>query len=79
LAKHPSTTQTNLYKALDTVIQQQLSQDSQMMMEIQLYNPYVKSIIASLADSFVELQHAIQNNCPEGVKHFIEKAKSIKV
>ena len=79
LAKHPSTTQTNLYKALDTVIQQQLSQDSQMMMEIQLYNPYVKSIIASLAHSFSLLQHAIQNNCPEGVKDFIEQAKSIKV
>ena len=79
LAKHRPTAETNLYKALDTVIQQQLSQDTQMMMEIQLYNPYVKSIIASLADSFAELQYAIQNNCPEGVKDFIEQAKSIKV
>jgi len=79
LTKHPPAAQTHLYKTLLAVIQQQLSQDTQMMMEIQLYNPYVKSMIASLADSFSQLQHAIQNNCSEGVQHFIEQAKSIKV
>lgn len=74
LTQHPINIETNLYTQLHTVLQQQLSQNIEMMMEIQLYNPYTKAIIDQLTNSFMLLQKAIQNNDHQQVKCFIETA-----
>lgn len=75
LTKHRINAETNLYSILHSVIERQMSQNTEMMAEIQIYNPYVKSTIESLAESFNELRYAIYNQDIEQVKAYIESAK----
>lgn len=66
---------TNMYHILTPIIERQLNQNPDMMTEIQVFNPYVKSSINLLKNCFDEFFEIVSEGNYDKVNEYIKNSK----